>query len=127
MHYKLMCIDRNINGNRDVKFLECDYLLVQRCVKLTLRAYCPNIYVWWQLLVALTVAYVKRDGMLMICIFLHQKIWFILPSLEMYFLTCSCRFLHPKFRRIGHFKMTTFGRLSGIFFDGLNSRKQTLL
>ena len=34
--YKLMCFDRNINGNRDVKFLECDYLLVQRCVKLTL-------------------------------------------------------------------------------------------
>ena len=33
--YKLMCFDRNINGNRDVKFLECDYLLVQRCVKLT--------------------------------------------------------------------------------------------
>ena len=31
-----MCFDRNINGNRDVKFLECDYLLVQRCVKLTL-------------------------------------------------------------------------------------------
>ena len=25
--YKLMCFDRNINGNRDVKFLECDYLL----------------------------------------------------------------------------------------------------
>ena len=34
--YKLMCFDRNINGNRDVKFLGCDYLLVQRCVKLTL-------------------------------------------------------------------------------------------
>jgi len=34
--YKLMCFDRNINGNRDVKFLECDYLLVQRCVKPTL-------------------------------------------------------------------------------------------
>ena len=31
-----MCFDRNINGNRDVKFLGCDYLLVQRCVKLTL-------------------------------------------------------------------------------------------
>ena len=34
--YKLMCFDRNINGNRDVKFLGCDYLLVQRCVKHTL-------------------------------------------------------------------------------------------
>ena len=30
--------DRNINVNRDVKFLECDYLLVQRCVKLTLSS-----------------------------------------------------------------------------------------
>ena len=27
--YKLMCFDRSINGNRDVKFLECYYLLVQ--------------------------------------------------------------------------------------------------
>ena len=34
--YKLMCFDRNINGNRDVKFLECDYLLVRACMKLTL-------------------------------------------------------------------------------------------
>ena len=33
-----MCFDRNINGNRDVKNLECDYLSVQRCVKLTLVA-----------------------------------------------------------------------------------------
>ena len=24
--YKLMSSDRNINGNKDVKFLECDYL-----------------------------------------------------------------------------------------------------
>ena len=34
--YKLMCFDRNINANRDVKFLECDYLLVQRSVNFTL-------------------------------------------------------------------------------------------
>ena len=34
--YKLMCFDRNMNGNRDDKFLECDYLLVQQCMKLTL-------------------------------------------------------------------------------------------
>ena len=34
-----MCFDRNINGNRDVKILECDYLSVQRCVKLTLVGY----------------------------------------------------------------------------------------
>ena len=34
--YKLMCFDRNINGNMDVKFLGCDYLLVQWWVKLTL-------------------------------------------------------------------------------------------
>ena len=33
--YKLTCFDRNVNGNRHVKFLECDYLLVQWCVKLT--------------------------------------------------------------------------------------------
>ena len=32
-----MCFDRNINGYRDVKFLECDYLLVQQCMKLTLE------------------------------------------------------------------------------------------
>ena len=32
-----MSFDINyINGNRDVKILECDYLSVQRCVKLTL-------------------------------------------------------------------------------------------
>ena len=37
--YKLICFDRNINGNRDVKFLDCDYLLVQRCVKLTLEIF----------------------------------------------------------------------------------------
>ena len=33
--YTQMCFGRNINGNRDVEFLECD-LLVQQCVKLTL-------------------------------------------------------------------------------------------
>ena len=38
--YKLMCFDRNINGNKNVKFLECDYLLVQRCVKVTLESRC---------------------------------------------------------------------------------------
>ena len=32
-----MCFDRNINGNRDVNYLECDYLLVQRSMKLTLH------------------------------------------------------------------------------------------
>ena len=34
--FKVMCFDRSINGYRDVKFLECDYLLVQRCVNFTL-------------------------------------------------------------------------------------------
>ena len=34
--YKMVCFDGNINVNKDVKFLGCDYLLVQRCVKLTL-------------------------------------------------------------------------------------------
>ena len=33
--YKLMCFDRNINGNRDVEFLEWDYLLLQQCMKIT--------------------------------------------------------------------------------------------
>ena len=28
-----MWFDKNIKGNRDVKFLECDYSLVQRCIK----------------------------------------------------------------------------------------------
>ena len=37
--YKLMCFDRNINENRDVKLLGCDYLLVERCVKLTLAIF----------------------------------------------------------------------------------------
>ena len=31
-----MFLDRSINGTKDVKFLECDYLLVLRCEKLTL-------------------------------------------------------------------------------------------
>ena len=34
--YKVMCFDRNINGNRDIKILECDYLSVQWSMKLTL-------------------------------------------------------------------------------------------
>ena len=37
--YKPMCFDRNIIGNKDAKFLDCDYLLVQRSVKLTLGCY----------------------------------------------------------------------------------------
>ena len=32
-----MFFDTNINGNRDIKFLECYYLLVQRYLKLTLH------------------------------------------------------------------------------------------
>ena len=48
--HKLMCFDRNINGNRDVKFLKCDYLLVQRCVNLTLRTftYIPKTSLHWR-------------------------------------------------------------------------------
>ena len=44
--YKLMCFDRNINGNGDVKFLECDYFFVQRCLKLTspLHSIITHIY-----------------------------------------------------------------------------------
>ena len=33
-----MCFDSNINGIKDVKFLDCDYLLVQQCLKLTSTA-----------------------------------------------------------------------------------------
>ena len=42
--YKLMCFYKNVNGNRDVKFLECNYLLVQRCVKLTLVREMGTVY-----------------------------------------------------------------------------------
>jgi hypothetical protein len=42
--YKIMCFDKNINGNRDVKFLECDYLLVQQCVKLTLLCLILSVF-----------------------------------------------------------------------------------
>ena len=35
--YKLICMIE-MSMEIDVKFLECDYLLVQRCVKLTLAA-----------------------------------------------------------------------------------------
>ena len=35
---KLMCFDRNINGNRNVKFLECDYLLSSiECIVVLLK------------------------------------------------------------------------------------------
>jgi len=34
--YKLMCFDRNVNGNRDVKFLECDKWSMHRYENLTL-------------------------------------------------------------------------------------------
>ena len=37
--YKPMCFHRNIIGNKDARFLDCDYLLVQRSVKLTLGCY----------------------------------------------------------------------------------------
>ena len=40
---KLMCFDRNINGNRNVKVFECDYLLVHWFVKLTLVV-APKIF-----------------------------------------------------------------------------------
>ena len=33
--YKLMCSDRNINGNRDVNFLECDYIFACATVRET--------------------------------------------------------------------------------------------
>ena len=42
MHTNL-CFDRDFNGIGDVKFLKCDYLLLQRWLKLTL-AYVTVIY-----------------------------------------------------------------------------------
>ena len=42
--YSLLGFDRNIYGNRDVKILECDYLSVQRCVKLTLVEILTYLY-----------------------------------------------------------------------------------
>ena len=41
-----MCFDRNINGNRDVKFLDCEYLLVQLSMKLTLAKSVYIVYPW---------------------------------------------------------------------------------
>ena len=38
--YKLMCFDRNINGNRDVKFLECDKWSLHWYKNLTLVLVC---------------------------------------------------------------------------------------
>ena len=44
--YKLTYFDRNFNGNRDVKFLECDWLLVQQCVKITLVIWLIDLMIW---------------------------------------------------------------------------------
>jgi hypothetical protein len=41
--YKLMCFDGNINENRNVRSLECDYLLVQWCMELTLVKSCEYV------------------------------------------------------------------------------------
>ena len=43
----LNCFDKNINVNRDVKFLDYDDLLVQRCMKLTLDFKTYNPMVQW--------------------------------------------------------------------------------
>ena len=48
--HKLMCFDRNINGNMDFKFLGWDYLLVQRCVILTLKKEKRSIFELCELL-----------------------------------------------------------------------------
>ena len=42
--YKLICFGRNINGNKDVKFLGCDYLLAQWCVIITLESLLALIF-----------------------------------------------------------------------------------
>ena len=43
--YKLMCFDRNVNGNRDVKFLECDKWSLHWYENLTLVKYFSYIRV----------------------------------------------------------------------------------
>ena len=43
--YKLMCFDRNINGNRDVKFLECDKWSLHSYKNLTLLLLGPFYYI----------------------------------------------------------------------------------
>ena len=80
-----MCFDRNINGNRDVRFLECDYLLVQRCVKLTLVAlYCnakskdTNDFLIYNDIQSLIMPTLKMDR--------SQKSFFYLRSILAYLL-----------------------------------------
>ena len=46
--YKLMCFDRNINGNRDVKFFECrDYWSLYWRKNLTLLKECRRSFFSW--------------------------------------------------------------------------------
>ena len=47
--YKLMCFDRNVNGNRDVKFLECDKWSLHWYENLTLPKWKLKIFLifWW--------------------------------------------------------------------------------
>ena len=44
--YKLMCFDRNINGNRDVKFLECDKWSLHWYENLTLVNFFCEVFGW---------------------------------------------------------------------------------
>ena len=55
--YKLMCFDRNINGNSHVKFFEWDYWSLHWMKKLTLEIRRNINYVWQ--LVGLPVNYVS--------------------------------------------------------------------
>ena len=54
MHTNWCVLIKNIYGNRDVKFLECDYLLVQWCIKLTFRNEFLNVQWYKKRLLILT-------------------------------------------------------------------------
>ena len=82
-----MFFDRNINGYRDVKFLECDYLLVQQCMKLTLEIewfictlhWGQNFFSVLQLLEGLlciqSLQTVGLDEKKIPCSFLRKSLW----------------------------------------------------
>ena len=57
--YKLMCFDRNINGNRDVKFFGCDYWSLHWRKNLTLSNKLHLSYI--VLLTGLTIFFFKIE------------------------------------------------------------------
>ena len=77
--YKLMCFDRNINGNRDVKFLECDKWSLHWYENLTLsksRLLNPSwiVLIW---LVKLP-SVVNHKLSIYVAFFFHELHWYAL-------------------------------------------------